>query len=108
MILIDLSQKIVSDVYGIFTDAVGLAERTPPTLEAVREALGGETKCFIVPPATGDELKAELWYNEDANRNLIFTFAFPTGLSKADQERAEAAKVVFDQKLQEFLVDYYL
>ncbi|MEK7570535.1 MAG: hypothetical protein AAB515_03810 [Patescibacteria group bacterium] len=108
MILFDLNQKIVDDVYGIFADVVGLVERRPPTEADIRTALAGEVKRYIVPAATGDELKAELWYAEDVNRNLIFTFAFPTELSKQQQEKAEATKATFDEKLGQFLVDYYL
>lgn len=108
MILFDLNQKIVDDVYGIFADIVGLPERRPPTEADVRTALGSEVKRYIVSAATGDELKAELWYAEDVNRNLIFTFAYPTDLTKSQQEKAEAAKATFDQKLGQFLVDYYL
>lgn len=108
MILHDLNQKIVDDVYGIFAGVVGLAERRPPTEADIRTALAGETKRFIVLAAPGDELKAELWYAEDVNKNLIFTFAFPTELTKQQQEKAEEAKVAFDQQLGQFLVDYYL
>ncbi len=108
MILFDLNQKIVDDVYGIFADVIGLAERRSPAEADIRAAFAGEVKRFIVPAASSDELKAELWYAEDVNKNLIFTFAFPTELTKQQQEKAEAAKARFDQQLGQFLVDYYL
>ncbi|MEK7631573.1 MAG: hypothetical protein AAB445_01730 [Patescibacteria group bacterium] len=107
MILHDLNQKIVDDVYALYADVLGLAERTPPKEADIRATFAGEIKRYIVPAGPGNELKAELWYAEDPNKNLIFTFAFPTELSKAGQEKAEAAKVAFDQKLGQFLVDYY-
>lgn len=108
MILHDLNQNIVNDVYGIFAGVVGLTDRRPPNEADIRTALAGESKRFIVPAASGDELKAELWYAEDVNKNLIFTFAYPTDLAKVVLEKAEAAKADFDQKLGQFLVDYYL
>ncbi len=108
MILIDLTQKIIDEVYGIFADAAGLTQRQSPPLVDVRTALESETRRYIVQVASGDELKAELWYTQDPNKNLIFNFAFPTDLSKANLERAEAAKATFDERLQQYLVDYYL
>lgn len=108
MILHDLTQKIVDDIYAIFAEAAGVAQRTPPLVADIRTAFAGEQKRFIVSAGAENELKAELWYAEDVNKNLIFTFAFPTELGKAAQEKAEAAKAVFDQKLGQYLVDYYL
>jgi hypothetical protein len=108
MILYDLRQDIVTAVYNLYAEAAGLTQREAPSVDVVRAALESETRRYILPAGAGNELKAELWYIQDPNKNLIFTFAFPTDLTKAQQERAEAAKAAFDQKLQEYLVDYYL
>lgn len=108
MILYDLRQDIVTAVYNLYAEAAGLTQRESPTLDVVRQALESEARRYILPAGAGNELKAELWYIQDPNKNLIFTFAFPTDLTKAQLEKAEAAKAAFDQKLQEYLVDYYL
>ncbi len=108
MILYDFTQKIVNDVYSLYADAAGISDRQPPQEADIRAALTSDSRRFILPAGAGNELKAELWYIQDPNKNLIFTFAFPTDLSKTQLERAEAAKAAFDQKLQEYLVDYYL
>lgn len=108
MILHDLRQDIVTSVYNLYAEAAGLKQQEIPTVEAVRTALESETRRFIITASAGNELKAELWYIQDPNKNLVFTFAFPTDLTKAQLERAEAAKANFDQKLQEYLVDYYI
>lgn len=108
MILYDLRQDIVTAVYNLYADAAGLTQKETPLVDVVRAALEAETRRHIIPAGAGNELKAELWYIQDPNKNLIFTFAFPTDLTKAQLERAEAAKAAFDQKLQEYLVDYYL
>jgi len=108
MILYDLRQDIVTAVYNLYAEAAGLTQKEVPTVEVVCAALESEAKRHIITAGAGNELKAELWYIQDPNKNLIFTFAFPTDLTKAQLEKAEAAKAVFDLKLQEYLVDYYL
>lgn len=107
MILYDLRQDIVTAVYNLYAEAAGLTKRESPTFDVVRQALESEARRYILPAGAGNELKAELWYIQDPNKNLIFTFAFPTDLTKAQLEKAEVAKAAFDQKLQEYLVDYY-
>lgn len=107
MILYDLRQEIVTAIYNLYAEAAGLTQREIPSLDVVRQALESETKRYILPAGSGNELKAELWYIQDPNKNLIFTFAFPTDLTKAQLELAEAAKARFDEKLQQYLVDYY-
>lgn len=108
MILHDLRQDIVTAVYNMYAEAAGLTQTEVPSVDIVRAALESETRRHIITAGQGNELKAELWYIQDPNKNLIFTFAFPTDLSKTQLERAEAAKASFDQRLQEYLVDYYL
>lgn len=108
MILNDLTQEMVSAVYNLYADASHIEHRQPPAVDDVRAALTGEVKRFIVPAAPGSALPAELWYAEDVNKNLIFTFVTPSDASKAALEAGEAAKADFDARLQQYLVDYYI
>ncbi|MFA6042526.1 MAG: hypothetical protein WCV85_02470 [Patescibacteria group bacterium] len=108
MILYDLTQKVVTDVYGIFAQAAGIDQPTPPDIETIRTGLAGETKRATIPAPVGNPLRAELLYIEEPNKNLIFTFAFPTDLGKELMEKAEAAQAQFDAGVQQYLVDYYL
>ncbi len=108
MILNDLSQAMVTTVYNLYADAAHIENRQPPMLDDVRAALAGETKRFVVAAPAGHPLKPELWYAEDVNKNLIFSFVTPTDVSKSELATAEAAKADFDQRLQQYLVDYYI
>lgn len=108
MILNDLSQAMVTTVYNLYAEAAHIENRQPPIVDAVRIALEGESKRYVVPAPAGNIYKAELWYAEDVNKNIIFSFVIPTDLSKTDLAAAEAAKADFDQRLQQYLVDYYV
>ena len=107
MILHDLNQRIVVDIYNLFVEIANVTQRQVPDLAAVRAALESETRRFVVTPV-GHPYKAELWYNQDATKNLVFTFAYPADLPASQIEKAEAAKAAFDTRLQAYLVDYYI
>jgi hypothetical protein len=108
MILIDLKQNIIDDVFRIFAEIVNLEDQKPPLLADVSAALQGETRRFVVEPVIGHPYKPELWFSEDVNKNIIFTFTFPADIVKGQQEKAEIAKTEFDKRLQAYLIDYYL
>jgi hypothetical protein len=108
MILNDLTQKIINEVFGFYVEAAGLQSLPAPTLNEVSQAINSETKRFKFSPPTKSGEGVELWFSEDPNKNIIFTFAIPADLLKADIEKAEIAKKAFDKKLQEYLVDYYI
>jgi hypothetical protein len=108
MILIDFTQNIINDVFKIFSEIVNLEDQKPPQSAEVYAALQGETRRFVVQPIVGHPYKPELWFSEDVNKNIIFTFTYPSDLVKGQQEKAEIAKANFDKRLQEYLIDYYL
>jgi hypothetical protein len=108
MILNDLTQATVTAVYNFYAEVAQITDRQPPRLEVVKTKLAAEAKRFVVIAPPGNPLKPELWYAEDVNKNIIFSFITPTDLSKADLEKAEKAKADFDFKLQQYLVDYYI
>ena len=108
MILNDLRQNIIDEVFRIFAEIVNLGNLKSPLLSEVVAALQGDTRRFVVEPAVGHPYKPELWFSEDVNKNLIFTFTFPADLVKGEQEKAEKAKEDFDKKLQNYLIDYYI
>ncbi|MFA6587619.1 MAG: hypothetical protein WCT08_00980 [Patescibacteria group bacterium] len=108
MILNDLSQKIINQVFSFYAKAINLESPAIPTIEEVKLSIAGDTKRFVYFPPTKSLISAELWLTEDSNKNIFFTFAIPSDLTKTKTEKAEEAKKVFDKELQQFLVDYYI
>ncbi|RJO59783.1 hypothetical protein C4546_00235 [Candidatus Parcubacteria bacterium] len=108
MILHDLNQKIINEVSGFFMQALGNVAADRPNVEKVREALASDAKRYSLTLPRDFRPAVELWFTQDANQNIIFTFYIPTDLPKSDLEKAEAAKAIFDKTLQQYLVDYYI
>lgn len=108
MIVNDLTQKIINEVFNFYAQTTGLTDSSPPSLDQVRKALESETRRFIFQSPKSKALSVELWFSEDSNRNIIYTFAIPADLTKVETEKAEEAKKIFDKQLQAYLVDYYI
>jgi len=108
MIIIDLTQKIINKVFAFYAQATGLDNSSLPGLDQVKPALESETRRFVFQSPKSKALPVELWFSEDSNRNIVFTFAIPADLTKAETEKAEEAKKFFDKQLQAYLVDYYI